>query len=928
MTEIQNQAIAESLQYFDRTVAVLDCGCDDALLSAIRRAGFYAYKIPLETFCRAQSARIGSVTVIPDGAALPADTAAAVHRYMTQNGSLLILGGPLFGIGDAASGTANDVSDGSFRLVLEGVSPSYKIYREDGCDRFATPAQPITNAVLTTDQPVSVICPAARPDGAGYDNERINRMASLAEVRKDGELRGIAAFLLLSDTTGHLTMTNGSRPGTVSCVTRGSAAGVVGMSWQTLQTMGGGETLVCDILRALVRGIFLYEGGVDSYVCRPGDELTLGAKLLTTARDFLDAAVKITLRQGDNAVMEDTFDLLATPQNFTRASVRRSAPAEGCYTVTTELLYDGQVIDRIDSELTVTQPNISDDPADFVSTSGSRFTLGGEDWEMRGINYWPLYHVSLEHNQYWIGAFDKSNYIPAAVERDLTILEKCGFNSLAIRVDGNDLARVTQPVRDFMERCRRHGLRVMVSFCNASDPLFFQQKAYERFLRDCWLIGNPTMFAHDIAWEVGPQFFGEVFRCQFNDRWADWLVEQYGSIEAAESALGTPIDRDAAGNVTAPARSGFRHEKGSGIPKYVAYRHFMYDLASRTWNKACRAIRTLDPHHLITTRAASSNEDIPNVMVEGVGKHLDFIGLEAYTIEMNETGFAASAALMSAASHLSGGKPVTWVEYGISLVGQSGLATGTPVLWDAENLRPLDKKVQEQADYQAQFCRLFAYTGCAGSMPWFYAGGFRSTEHSDCGYVHPNGTLRPAAEVLIAGWGKDERPSEAVTITVDPDTTAAGWGTIVFGDGFYNRMIIQRLESEGRAVPGGRVDGPGMTAVKQAYPEGKGVIIRTPGTGSTSADAELRWLNAEFNDVQAASVGDMLALTVSVGNTGEAAWLPENVTLSVNGVSLAIPAEVPRFGDVTVTGCVPADGTLVLRMQRGGEGFGEKRVIG
>lgn len=54
--------------------------------------------------------------------------------------------------------------------------------------------------------------------------------------------------------------------------------------------------------------------------------------------------------------------------------------------------------------------------------------------------------------------------------------------------------------------------------------------------------------------------------------------------------------------------------------------------------------------------------------------------LEAYTFTGDKYGLYASAALDRAASYVSGGKPVTWVEYGMNLTGMSGLAVGTKIL--------------------------------------------------------------------------------------------------------------------------------------------------------------------------------------------------------------------------------------------------------
>lgn len=79
--------------------------------------------------------------------------------------------------------------------------------------------------------------------------------------------------------------------------------------------------------------------------------------------------------------------------------------------------------------------------------------------------------------------------------------------------------------------------------------------------------------------------------------------------------------------------------------------------------------------------------------------------LEAYTFTGDKYGLYASAALDRAASYVSGGKPVTWVEYGMNLTGMSGLAVGTKILWNAEDNRPLDSRLEEQRLYKSSFTK-------------------------------------------------------------------------------------------------------------------------------------------------------------------------------------------------------------------------------
>ncbi|MBE6613374.1 MAG: hypothetical protein E7632_12895, partial [Ruminococcaceae bacterium] len=722
MTELQNREIAESLMYYDKTIALLACGAAEhhvaALSKLLRDAGWYVYTISEENFKNLRGQSIAGITVVCDAATLSWDMEESLERYLHENGRLFIIGGPLFGNTEITKPA----------MTLEGVSPLFKTFREENCGGFETLPQCITDAQLTGDAPY-VICPNARADGAGFGMNRRNRMLSLVSVKKDGGRddgrRGSAAFFMLSDSIGHMVCTPGTRLGNVSPITQGCEAAVIGMPLSSLLKMGG-EGLIVDMMRALDRGVFLFEAGAEGYTAKPGAAIPVGAKILSAARDFTDVTVRFTLNGASLELSE-----LAAGQNYTTLRGILDGVPEGDYTLRTELIVDGEVIDRVDSQLFVTNGIHSSNPDDFVQVEDGDFKLGGKTWHMLGINYFPLYQVSFELNDYWRGAFDKSNYIPSEVEKDLAYIKKLGMNSVAIRIECTAFENFIEPLRDFFCRCARHGLKIMLSFCNITNPLFFDERAFAVFMEKMGIADDPILFAHDIFWESGANFYPQQHTRRFAEDWRRWLVDQYGSFEAAEESFGQPLDRTAAGEIINPPVSILQKHDKSAHPKMAAYTRFLFDMVSRRWNDAITAMKQYDSRHLYTNRMGVTNDDIPNVFLSGAAKHFDFMCLEAYSFTLDEAGYLASAAADRAAHYVSGGKPTAWVEYGISLPGMSGFAYGMKLLWDGERNRGLDWRLEEQREYQAQFNRMFHFCDVKGSMPWFWPGGFRFTEHSD-----------------------------------------------------------------------------------------------------------------------------------------------------------------------------------------------------
>jgi hypothetical protein len=932
---LQNRIKAKQIAVHEKTIAVLmdlrlgfDTESAEEIISLLAENGYFVHGITVEEFCTKNLASLGFLLLIPHAVSVPAKCADPLLNYIKQGGQLITLGGPLFadlieedGEGYKKIFLDDQILDATFsgrmsRIVIEGLCPTYKVFFNDDVQDVQTEEdQCQTGANLRLSRPERVICPCARPHGAGYDMERRNRFIPLLHVMGEGGRaggkRGAAAFFMLADTRGRLTVTNGNRPGSVSVTTIGSAIASIGFLRQDILNIEGTADLLLSMVKTMERGLYLFEGGSEHFVYdEQAGSLRMGAKIVNLSQDFQEVTVRFSLSGGNEGVYEK--GILASPRNMTHVEINPPLPPFGSYRIKTELLYQGEIIDRIVQDLEVVRL-VPAPPEEFVTVKDGEFWLKGKPWPAFGINYWPHYYPGFESEDYWLGWLDKSNYDPQEVEWDLIQMEEMGYTCLFTRVDGNAFERSLPQLRDFMLRCERHGMKLSLSLCNITCPVNYQPLAFRRLMEETWLSKSPVLFTHDIAWEIGPQFFSPSYVPQWNERWTAWLLERYGSLEWAEKDFGMPLPQTEDGSVTAPPLREFT-EDGPWRVRSAAYRRFVDDMVSRMWNDAVSDMRKVDPVHLIGYRMGSIS--YTTAALTATNKHIDYASPEGYAVSFDEDGYYSSCCITRLFDMLTGGKPVIWSEFGVSLTDVSWRS----LIWDNKNWRPYSHKIREQTEYMHQFYRMFKATDVQGCAPWWYCGGFRRVEMSDFGFIGPDGMPRPAA-LEYAGLGKwfhepRQKKSPNRIVTVDPDEKAGGWGSIFFGKDI-------------------------LLACREADKKGETIAFRTPGTGTTSADTPMlavgnvpyngynppKYLNAEFNSFEIKAngffrsvgrgdkvpvpAGEKLYVNVSIGNLREAAWLtPKHTPLggvylvstekSALKVRIPIPADVPYLSDAVI----------------------------
>ena len=239
-------------------------------------------------------------------------------------------------------------------------------------------------------------------------------------------------------------------------------------------------------------------------------------------------------------------------------------------------------------------------------------------------------------------------------------------------------------------------------------------------------------------------------------------------------------------------------------------------------------------------------------------------------------------------------------------------------------------------------------------MPWFYPGGFRYTEYSDCGYIAPNGKNRPAMDEYLKvreqfGEKRQEVPVLEI-VDADPDGELSHWCNYVFGNGVFSKFAFDHARLiDGKLLKDTRVPGCGILAADRTRKMGGTFRFRLAGSDTTSKNTPLllcgnseyqgcgplKYLNGEFNTVTLSNENGSYEitnggsyflpagtyrLTADVGNIAPAKWLHGEadgcVVLKCDDQIYSLQKDVGYLEDGTLQGvfAVETDKTVCLRL--------------
>ncbi|OGV76783.1 MAG: hypothetical protein A3K18_12420 [Lentisphaerae bacterium RIFOXYA12_64_32] len=805
-------------------------------------------------------------------------------------------------------------------MPLESIHPAYKLYALNGVHTLRpAPGQAILGETGPLAATADLRASYFRPQGKGFAHGQLWRWVPLLEASNAAGRRLGAPLWLILNRAFPL-----------------SGSGVLCLAADEPGFVTSGAVL-SSVMRAaswLCQGAVLLDAGSASFSCRPGEAVQLGATLRNRAR--VDRNVSIRIRIASKATDTEAFahawEVALKPAESATVRGEWTGPkaAGDVFDVQTELMADGVVVDHIRHELSVL-PDTPPAPEDFITVEGANFQLKGKPWYPVGMNFWPLYTSALESGEYNTGWLDSRFYDPVEVDRDLRRMAALGINMVSIQL--GDVENAAN-LEDFLQHCSRYDIRVN-GFLGGASPIDFDEPKARAMIEAAHLRDHTALFAYDIIWEPGNYVFNAKTRNRWDPDWAAWLDERYGSLENAERDWGMPVPRRD-GNPTSPSDDQLRRD-GDWRVLVAAYRRFMDDLTSRKWNDAIRALRALDPNHLVSFRQGNT---LPHdFALTGPVKHIDFICPEAYSIELSADGFNAAGFITRFCDFTTGGKPVIWAEFGTSIWSQEAMA-GTPEL------------LERQTQYHDMMYRMAIDAGANGTVPWWWPGGYRVNERSDFGVCNSDGTPRPAAELLRTYVPALKKPRARLTgeqvLIFDRDAHAGGYWFLAFNTG---------KEAYAAARAAGKV-----LALRTEATNTDSVGTPAVAVGNRPCDGRNppKYLNAEFNtfEVQDTSgawvdvrhvkrvsvfTGEPVLARGSIGNTQEAAWLRPEAAGGLPGavylsgaleskltVSIPLRKTTPSLGDALLPEFVLTSGIterteVVLQMEaKGRMRFGEK----
>lgn len=622
------------------------------------------------------------------------------------------------------------VSDGKLKNLLvqseiEGLYPANKVYPMEPAAVSVSPAYTTPSAQLEV--PVRAWSPYWRPMGSGIDKARRHRFIPVVTA----------------------TNSQGSRAGTVASMmlhfdgkTSGAITGSIGIPDSGTLTSDGWMDIAAQMIERMQHRLLFTEAGATEY-CYDVRDLTeipvvFGYSVLMrkTAEADSRGDVQTTLSVAGGDVISSASSAV---ENRVRHSHDAGADAAAESLITSQtlvyeanLLRDGEVVDYISQEIRFEHPPSGS--GQFVTARDNRFWIGDIPWRVFGINYMPSSGLALSNGQefeYWL---EDPAYDPDIVQADLERVKEAGFNMVSVFAYSRDNDRLN--LLHLLQRCCELDLMVNLSLRPNLNPWPAKKNVTDRLINEIRAWERDEIMAYDVAWE--PWWGNASRRMKYKDAWISWVEATYGSAAEAAKVWGfTPEDlasfpSDKEINVDGPWRQAV-HD----------YRRFAHGAINAAYKETYDNIRAIDPNHLVSFRQSEGGNPLVSpasfpVELFAICDAVDFFSPEGYGIgdapEKAKTFWFTSAY----AQGLAPGKPVLLAEYGASV--WSGSAFDTDVL-----LYQRQAQVYENIYNAAEAAR------AAGTVLWWFPGGYRKYEESDYGLLNSDGTDRPGT-IVVREW--------------------------------------------------------------------------------------------------------------------------------------------------------------------------------
>ncbi len=575
-----------------------------------------------------------------------------------------------------------------------------------------------------------------RPMGSGIDKNRRHRFIPVVTANNaDGTRAGTVASMTISmdsKTSGAITGSIGIPNPEIlmSDPWMDVAAQMIEKMQSRLMFAEAGAAEFCYDVRGLEEqtlnpGFSTISQPLDvgySLLARGSARMGAGVDISTTLSDALDRPVSVA---GGS---------LASLPSRHRSTVGYTSSTQaltdlGAFKYEAGIYIDGRLTDYISQEIRFDKPREQDRL--FVTARDHKFWKGDAPWRAFGLNYMPSSGLALSNGaefEYWI---EDPSYDPDIVQSDLERIKGLGYNMVSVFAYSRNNFQLN--LLDLLHRCRELDLMVNLSLRPNVNPWPASKAVTDRLIKEIRAWDRDEIMGYDVAWE--PWWGNGSRRMEYGDAWVKWVGDEHGTQDAAARAWNFNP-----GNLAAFPSDQEMETDGPWREAVKDYRRFAHDALSAAYLETRENILAVDPNHLISFRQSEGGNPLVTsssfpVELAPIAEAVDFFSPEGYGIgdapEKAKTFWFTTAY----AQGLSPGKPVVLAEYGASV-------------WSGSAFEPDALLYQRQAQAYENIFQTAEASRAAGTVQWWYPGGYRTGEDSDYGLMNPDGTDRPGTKVV------------------------------------------------------------------------------------------------------------------------------------------------------------------------------------
>ncbi len=514
----------------------------------------------------------------------------------------------------------------------------------------------------------------------------------------------------------------------------------------------GGCKAVCDTALYMLRPVRLLEAGSREYAYFADQTVGRAGAMIVIENSTDPALLKNISVQVKGCGIEHTVSVDSLPEVAYNEkggfSIRRLeiefTPQEGV--ITTTLYENRTAYDRIDCEVQIYSEKAQTERryAKIAKDGSCEIEIDGHVTRFFGVNYMPSGCIANEDHAYHEFYFARAAYDPKIIRTDLERIADIGMNAVSVFIYHKDCID-NQNFIHFVKLCSELGIYIDLGLRPRATPFNYEEQEVKEMIGNLRLADCDRIVAYDISWEryngTYEPCYGNFFgRKSYDAAWREYLTLQYGSIEAAEQAIGYPLPRNEQGEVIGVSDDQLRKD-GDHRVLVAVFRKFVDAHVRRAHYKAAQNIKKYDPYHILTARTGDAST-IPLVDPGIYGYDyrclapgIDFFSPESYALSETKEILRQIIFTNEYSRAFMPNAVVQWKEFGKSI-------------WCGSNFTDNTIGKEIQANFYRKFFDMLLTAHTGGIYAWWWAGGYRIGENSDFGIIDPDGSDRAVTKVM------------------------------------------------------------------------------------------------------------------------------------------------------------------------------------